>query len=293
MTAQGIEFVSSEELRSTLRRHRIRAAGHISASDANAVRAASGANMVLVGSIDFFRDVENMECGLSLRLVSAENMEIMSAASYAATSRERVGLFGAGEIDSVGRLVTLVTEELVERLYTRWLQPDRSEPEHRDLQRVVVLPFENITDNRHAGSIAANWLLSELVGWGYAVVEPGAVIELILPHGGLPVGGIDYPRLELMRSQLTADFIVTGQVDRFRPARTNSPASRPEIEFGLRTVDAATGLIVAVYNDERNGAQSEWAFGLGRCHSLGLLLHGAFADAVDNLRSRLAEYALE
>ncbi len=291
LAERGIEFVAPEELRPILRRNRIRAAGSVSPSDAAAIGRAVGVDILLVGSIDFYRDAQNLECGLSLRLVSPSSMTILSSVSLAATAQGQIGLFGTGAPDSISDLIPMVAEKIIGELYAPLLNPGQDKPNANAAIRTVVLPFENISKDRHAGKIAANWLLSELVGAGYSVIEPGAVIDLTLPNGGSPVGEIDYPRLQLVREKLSADVVVTGEVDRFRSARSLSLASKPELEFGLRLTDAATGVVAAIHNAEHDGGESETIFGLGRCHSLGLLLQSALKNALHRLQPTLTNYA--
>jgi len=291
LTRLAIPFVSPQELRPILRQHRIRAAGHIAPAEAEAVSEGVDADLLLVGSIDFYRDVDNLECGLSLRLVSPDDMTVLSSVSLAATARDQVGLFGRGAIDSIADLIPRVTDEALTRLYRPWLHPHKSRPARISSEPIVVLPLENISDNRHAGNIAADWLLSVLVDQGYPVVEPGAVIELMLPAGGVPVGQIDTPRLRIVRDSLGAGLVVTGEVDRFRPARSLSPGAKPEFAFGLHITDAASGVVVAAFNAERDGGESETVFGLGRRHALGTLMWSAFTDAVKKLKPQLVQFA--
>jgi hypothetical protein len=288
---QGIRFVSSEELRPILRRNRIRVAGSISPDDAAAIGSAVEVDLLMVGSIDFFRDIQNLECGLSLRLVSPNDMTILSAVSYSATAKDQIGLFETGQINNISDLIPRVASKLIQQLYAPLLKTGARVTNANSAVRTVVLPFENISQDRHAGSIAANWLLAELVDRGFTVIEPGSVADLTLPNGGLPVGEIDFPRLQLVHDELSAEVIITGEVDRFIPDRSLSRASKPEIEFGLRMTDAASGLVIATVNAEHDGGQAETVFGLGRHHSLGLLMQSAFREAVKKLKPRMIEYA--
>jgi len=281
-----IEVVDSHQLRPILRRHRIRSAGRIAPADAAIIKQETGSDLLLTGSVDFCRRGENPEFGLSLRLVSPNDMIVCSAVSHAATAGG-YGLFGTGRIGNADSLTVKVVAQAVTELYAPLLWPeavivDSSSP------RIVVLPFENIADNRQAGFIVANSMLAELVDRGFSVLEPGAAYEQTVSLG-FPVGAIDYQQLARLHQTLQVDFVITGQVDRFTSARGGSPSSKPEFGFGARMIDAASGRILAVHSAELDGAETEVAFGLGRCYTLGGLLRRAFKDTMKRFQSRIIE----
>lgn len=289
LTALNIEFVSHDQLRPILRRHRIRSSGRIAPADAEIIRREVGADLLLTGSIDFCRRGDNPEFGLSLRLVSPHDMIVRSAVS-SASSAGGFGFFGTGRIDDLDSLAVKVVSEAVTKLYAPLLEPDAKVV--APSARAVVLPFDNIADNRQAGFIVANWLLTELVERGYSVVEPGAAYEQTVA-GGFPVGAIDYQQLARLRQVLQVDFVITGEVDRFKSARSGSPSAKPEFEFGARIIDAASGRILAAHSAELDGAETELAFGLRRCYTLGGLLRRAFKDSMTRFQSKMTEYEYE
>lgn len=285
LASLNIEFVSHDQLRPILRRYRIRSSGRIAPADAEVIRREVGADLLLTGSIDFCRRGDNPEFGLSLRLVSPLDMIIRSAVSHA-SSAGGYGFFGTGRIDDLDSLAVKVVSEAVTKLYAPLLQPDAATA--APSARVVVLPFDNIDDNRQAGFIVANWLRTELVDRGYSVVEPGAAYEQTV-SGEFPVGAIDYQQLARLRQVLQVDFVITGEVDRFKTARGGSPSSKPEFEFGARIIDAASGRILTTHSAELDGAETELAFGLGRSHTLGGLLRRAFKDTMKRFQSRITD----
>ena len=77
----GVSYMTSEELRPLLRKHRIRSQGWIGMEDARILRRETLARYLLLGSWDIFRTEVNPEIGLSLRVLDLENMTLVGAVS--------------------------------------------------------------------------------------------------------------------------------------------------------------------------------------------------------------------
>ncbi|MEE8577640.1 MAG: hypothetical protein V3T31_10330 [candidate division Zixibacteria bacterium] len=284
----GIDYVTAEQLRPTMRRNRIRVAGQISQKDSRAIIGASETELLMVGSIDLYDDGERSQFGMAIRLVSPAEMTVISAASHAASADEFVGLFGLRKIDNFDSLVETVIRVLLDRLYSPTLRFNSKAQSLVRGRPIIVLPFDSFDENRFAGVILSTWILPELCRRGYTVVEPGYVRELTLPMGGMPVGSIDRPRMELLRKELNARLIITGAVDWFRPIRGSSLEAKPELRFGARVIDAETGSLLTAVNSERDGAESEIAFRLGRSYSLGELMSQSLHDMMDRFEDWMA-----
>lgn len=289
----NFDLITTDDIRGTLRRLRIRSSGGASTAEAAAIVRELGARYLLLGSLDFFLPGVIPEAGFSARLLDTETMRIVWAASVAATGEDYAGLFGIGRVTSM----EMLAEKLVEKAFAAF-------EETVDARRVAaepqpgspvfaVVPFDNLSENRRAGEIVSSITLTQLVARGAEVVEPGAVLEIFRAGNRSPRGEIDLALLEQVRSALNAAYVITGTVDRFRPGLPAVESSAPEIELGGRLIDARSGRIVAAHEVSGRGSDSNTLSAVGSRHSLGALAGKMIDRLLDKLdvdgHKRLAE----
>jgi hypothetical protein len=95
----------------------------------------------------------------------------------------------------------------------------------------------------------------------------------------LPRGEISAEEISQLKEELQVDLIVTGTVYRFVPGRGRSSESPPQVEMGLRLINAADGKVLASVSSTCAGDDSEGPFGVGICYSLGKLTQKSFVNA--------------
>lgn len=286
---QRIDYVSSEELRPTLRKYRIRSQGKLSLVDAVKIRKEREIDLFLLGSVDIYQTRGIPEFAISLRLITADDMIIRAAITVANSGRDFESLFGSGLIDDIDELAKRVIDRAVVELFMS--------TEHNKVRTgnftgnlICIIPYENITKNRYAGQITTNWLISELVANNRLVIEPGSVERLLRPYGGSPVGSISLPHLRLLFDSLSVKQVLTGQVDLFKLSRGSSPNSFPAFAFGARLLNAETGTIISAFDAEANGSQSETIFQLGRRYALGKLVTNTLQQMLNSFERRMIAY---
>jgi TolB-like protein len=283
LTLRGIEFLSDDELRPTLRKHRIRSRSGLTESDIGAIREATNVSHLLLGSVDFFEDARNVEMGLSLRLLNAASLGISRAASFSATGEDFEGLFGVGRIDSVDALAA----EVVGRLFEELEEPVRARKKPEGVgqleTRIVIVPFDDLSNRRYAGAVISNLLLSQLVREGFAVAEPGLIKAIFLESNLVPRGEIDHTIRGRIVEAYYPDFIVTGTVATFETRRGSSTAAVPKLELNARILDAVSGRILWSMDDERAGTDSQKFLGIGRRLSLGQVTNDSLHDVLEQI----------
>ncbi len=287
----GVAYVSDRDLRPVLRRFRIRSVGMIGREDAQTIREHEGVTFLLVGSLDVYRAEENPEVGLSVRIVDTRDMAIIKASSAAATGEDFAGLFGIGQVSSIYTLTDRVLDRLFEELGPSLVDRTAATGSEPPDIRVALIPFDNASDHAYAGHVVTHVLLSELVRCGYAVLEPGIVNQLLLDERVQARGALDLAFLGALGRKFDATFVVTGTVDRYRPESGGGDGTPPELAYGARLLDAASGRLVMAYEEEIDGAASETLFGMGRRHSIGTLARestGRLIDRIDEQRKRYA-----
>ncbi len=281
--------IRPENLRPTLRKYRIRSMGRMSAEDAHLLQQETGAEYILLGSVNTFETEILSRVSLSFRLVHISTMRIVWAMSDAAVGREFSRAFGVREVLDMEDMAWRV----IDRIFTDFDKRRPGLPSKiyaTPKAKIAVVPFDNTTGNRFAGEVVSDMVLSGLVQKGFAVVEPGNVNELLVKNHIESRGEIDLPTLAKVYSDFGVDWVVTGSVLQFSQARGESVASQPEFEFGARLIDAATGRIVATYNDARGGNDSETIFGMGRCWSLGQLARKSLKGLIKKVEKENRKY---
>jgi len=287
LSDHGVTFVSSQELRPLLRRHRIRSVGEVGSEAAALIRAESGVDFLLLGSLQV-HDEAALEAALSLRVVDARDLRVVGATSEAASGAEFEGLFGTGGITRmepvVDRIVAAAVATLVPLLDTTTPVPSPDGP------RLAMIPFDDLSDTPRAGAIVTDIVLSQLVAAGYVLVEPGLVTEVLLAERAMTRGTIDLPTLRALRDALAPDYLLTGVVDRLDIARGDPDVATPSLALGARLVDAHAGMPVAAWEFERSGTDSETILGRGSIRTLGALVRATAADLRARLDHQLADH---
>lgn len=159
-------------------------------------------------------------------------------------------------------------------------------------QKVAIIPFASLSQDRAAGYRVSDTFFSELLRRGFAdVVEPGqfsaAVVKL---RGGTPVEN-PWSAEELARlaEELGIEGVFLGTVREYEMSRTGRTAF-PLISMEVRLVDAASGKLVWSASDTRRGGPGtplvSWFLGLlgaGEIHTMGELTTVICRDFLETL----------
>lgn len=278
---QGLQVMSSRDVRPLLREHRIRSRGWIGRRAAAQVAVGTGAKHALLGSWDVFRSDGNPEIGLSMRILDLEHMTVLAAASRGVTGEDEVGLFERGR---VGDLEVLADRVLREAVADLWPIPVYQEPRMSwyGCYQVALVPPNNYSDTRYAGETLNGLLLTAMLKGGFSVLEPGFVRELGIDREQVSRGEIDDASARALEEQYGVCRIVTGSVERLETSSGDPVVSYPRVSLGLRIIDIRNGRVYLVQEVEGAGNQTDGFFQRGRTHSLvtltSKLLAGFVAD---------------
>ena len=125
------------------------------------------------------------------------------------------------------------------------------------VERVAVLPFENLSNDRQAGLRATRLTITELLASGALdVVEPGEVQAALIQSGTFQVGRTPIPSTEQIVSlgqALEVQALILGTVTQSENLRSgNVPV--PVVTLDLRMVEAETGATVWAATDSCKGS---------------------------------------
>jgi TolB-like protein len=117
------------------------------------------------------------------------------------------------------------------------------------IQKVAVLPFDNLTQERTAGEKVQKIFYLELLSLDvFEVAEPGEIAKTV--RAGENLGGSDIQRIG---KDLGVDAVFVGTVVDFTEARSGSTAS-PEVTIQLRMIETHTGSTIWSTGRTRSGA---------------------------------------
>lgn len=282
LAARNVELLPRDSLRNIMRARRIRMTGAIDTRSAQQLHETLGVDLLLTGSIDFYSTDDNPEVGLSLRLYDCVQQRLVWTNSVAASGEDYAGWFGIGRIKSA----PILAERVVDEIFANspfgedgMFATNGTDSATKAGARIAIVTFDDLTEQQRSGEIASVLLLSELWRQGYEIVEPGEVAATLAELRSLPRGKISVAEISRLREKLQADLIVTGTIYRFVPGRGMSSESPPQVEMGLRLINAIDGKVLASVSSASAGDDSEGPFGIGRCYSLGRLTQKSLVNA--------------
>jgi TolB-like protein len=112
------------------------------------------------------------------------------------------------------------------------------------VERVAVIPFENLTDDRGAGARMTRFFITELLATrAFDVVEPGEVAQAMSSVGSLRVAELPRARITEIGGRLQAQALFLGSIVESSSVRSGSN-SENVVTFDVRLVEAETGSVI-------------------------------------------------
>jgi TolB-like protein len=138
------------------------------------------------------------------------------------------------------------------------------------MERVAVLPFENVTGERLSAERVQRIFVTELLTLGaFEVVEPGLVTRAFR-RDALEAAALTPEDAKKLGKELGAQGLFIGTVMEFEEVRSGSVAI-PRVTIQLRLVETETGSTVWSISGRRSGTtMSARLFGVGGNTTIGL-----------------------
>ncbi|MEW6746466.1 MAG: hypothetical protein AB1486_27310 [Planctomycetota bacterium] len=132
------------------------------------------------------------------------------------------------------------------------------------IQRIAVLPLDNMTTDRFAGDRVREILTVELLALqAFDIVDMGEVNRVLRLRNVESTANLGPEMIKSLGEDLKVQAVILGSVMDYRERRTGT-FTAPEIALALRLVDVETGIIVWSVSDARTGLDI-WTrlFGVG------------------------------
>jgi hypothetical protein len=121
-------------------------------------------------------------------------------------------------------------------------------------KRVAVMPLDNLTNDKFAGEIVRQVVVSELLASGLVdVVFPGEVMSAINQMGIKNISSLTADQIKALGSALKAEALIVGSVEEFGNVKMGN-VSAPQVTISLMMADAGTGSIIWSITKTRGGA---------------------------------------
>jgi TolB-like protein len=238
LEGKGLEIVDENSLNKILLKKRVRNTGYISKDLAQEIGKELNVKAIMVGSINSFYLRENPQVGLLARLVDSSDGSILWANQASATGEDFTKILGLGIVKSMDRLISIVAE----RLFTSF----SFTPLHKEKElthRIAVMPFQNKSRHKDAGTIVTYMFLVELFNnTGFEPVEYGEIRKMVVDLRVRHKGELDYNSIRELSETLGVDGILVGTVTLYSDGLDTS--SPPEVAVSARLINARKNRII-------------------------------------------------
>ncbi|BDV42818.1 lipoprotein [Geotalea uraniireducens] len=285
LAEQGIRTLPEREVDAFLTRHRLRYTGGIDGQAARQLRDETGAEAVLITSLESYSNGRPPRLAMTCRLVATgDTPEILWMKSAGMTGVDTPGFLGLGLVDDVRQLIdtelSRLTHSLAGYLAGAPAAPAGSVagryapksfyraptllPERKF--RVAVLPFFNKSGNSSAGTSVMLAVIRALFADGsYTIIEPGVVRQELLRYRVIMDGGVSLPQTDFIFDSLLADLVVSGTVLDYEESQGTSGV--PRVNFSLLLIDRENRSAVWSSSSINAGDDGVYFFDLGRINS--------------------------
>ncbi|GBE41940.1 MAG TPA: hypothetical protein ENH50_07520 [Nitrospirae bacterium] len=111
-------------------------------------------------------------------------------------------------------------------------------------KNVAVLPLDNLTNDKAAGEIVKQLVISELLASGLVdVVIPGEVMSSISELGIQNISSLNKSQIKALGNALNVEAVIIGSVDQYGDVKLGN-LSAPEVTITLMMADVESGNII-------------------------------------------------
>ncbi len=283
---KGLGIIDEETLERFMARHRIRYTGGVDGAIAQAFRDETGADAVLITSLELYDERYPPKIALTARLVSTEsNPVILWMDGLGLAGDDSPGIFGLGLIEDPRVLqekaLQLLTNSLSgfppgkgERISAR-TERKKFSPKVSYLSpvmspvmkyTVVVTPFLNESERKYAGEIMALHFVRELREHeNIDVIEPGMVREELLGLRVIMEGGVSLANASLILGTLNADLVLSGRVLDYQDYQ--GAEGTPRVDFSVVVIERKSREIVWSSKSYNTGDEGVFFFDHGKVNT--------------------------
>jgi hypothetical protein len=299
---QGLDILPTETLESFIVKHRIRYVGGLDQITARDLRYETGADAVLITSVELYNDMVPPKIALTCRLVSTGNKpKILWMDGVGLAGDDSVGIFQLSLIEDPRELLEKAVRQLSTSLGEYLAGISYSQDSQRDIIKfwpkafyrspilepdwnytVVVVPFFNLSERRFAGEIIAlNFVEQMMTQKNFSVIEPGIVRQILLQMRIVMDDGISFADAHALFSKLNADLILAGKIFDYQDSQGTSGTAK--VDFSALALEKQSREVVWTVQSHNEGDHGVFFFNWGKINTAHSLASEMVQSALETL----------
>jgi hypothetical protein len=300
--AKGFNLLGDEALESFMAKHRMRYLGGITKDLARDLKGETGADAVLITSVELYSETPPPKISLSSRLVSTgNNPEILWMDGVGLAGDDSIGPLELSLIEDPVKLslkaVRQLSVSLAQCLSKRqekivgpegsirfWPQIFYLSPvlDPAIQYTVAVVPFFNLSGRRFAGEFMADHFIRELLPVeNFTFIEPGVVRQTLLHLRIIMDDGISMADARALFAILDADLILAGKVFDYQDYQGS--VGRPVVDFSALLLEKKSQEVVWSCQSHHVGDDGVFFFDWGKINTAHRMASDMVASALETL----------
>ena len=282
----GLSFVDQDSMVRFIAKNRLRYTGGVTRTTAVDLKWQTGAEAVLITSVELYSEDPPPKISLTARLVSTgNNPEILWMDGVGLAGDDSIGILELSVIDDPNILLKKAVRYLSTSLrdYFSGGKAGGHTPNGRikfwpklfftspilDLgtkYKVAVVPFFDESQRRFGGEIMANHFARQLRTLeNFTVIEPGEVREALLQMRIIMEDGISFADARALFTKLDADLILAGKV--FAYQDYIGVAGKPVVDFSALLIEQKSQEVVWACESFNEGDDGVYFFDWGKVNT--------------------------
>lgn len=300
--AKGLNILEDEALEKFIAKHRMRYLGGVTKDLARDLKWETGADAVLITTIELYSETPPPKIALTSRLVSTgNNPKILWMDGAGLAGDDSIGLLELSLIKDPVKLslkaLRQLSVSLAEYLAKRQQKTAGPEGSIRFWPQlfylspvldpgirytVAVVPFLNLSGRRFAGEFMVDHFIRGLLPvQNFTFIEPGVVRQALLSTRIIMNDGISLADAGGLFTTLDADLILTGKVFDYQDYQ--GFAGRPVVDFSALLIERKSQEVVWSCQSDHVGNDGVFFFDWGKINTAFRMADEMVASALETL----------
>lgn len=283
----GLRPIGLDEVDRFINRNWVRYTGGVDEKTAQVLRRETGADAVLITTVEFYDEGDIPKFSFNSRLVTTGAMpEIFWMETVGMSGDDHPGVLGLGLITNAAELRRKglgKASASLERYLSDPATRERRQFEILDHHKprllyngiptsaagkpsIGVVPIINQSTRKNAGEILLLHIVRHLVNSRkFMVVEPGVIRDNMLRRRIIMKEGISLPSFDLLANSLATDMMLIGSV--FRLQDSIGGSASPKADFSLQVLDRQTKKLLWSSRSYNQGDDGVYFYDWGRSNT--------------------------
>ena len=283
LNRHALNILAPDVVERVITQHRIRYLGGLNHTTSQAFKEETGAEAVLITSLELYSQISPPKIALTSRLVSTDrDMPVLWMRGIGLAGNDSPGLLDLGLIEDPQALLKTAVQNLT-GLLARHLAGETQGADSQRLRsifqpraaflaptldlnrqyRVAVIPFFNVSERKHAGEMMALQFVKTLNAYDhFFIIEPGIVRQTLLDMRIIMHDGLSLADADLILSRLKADLVLSGDIMDYQDYKGFE--GKPSVDFSAQIIEKESREIVWAVKSHNQGDDRVYFFDWGK-----------------------------